>query len=253
MSQRADIRGPSVLGQCDASRSGALRRPGRESGVRRSRHGRAKHERDGRMHARPRRSRLHIVWARSASGPDGLSPTEEALRDHAKLRAADLDASRVASRSDHRAPTIGAGSSKEAIWNYLLGKVLPSDGRRENVARRARGELSRPTGWCGQLAISSSILARLGMCIGLIEEDCNLLIRLASDVHSAMHPIGRFVPVSHPRLDGKILVRAAVAILDRECVPAEYDGHAVVGIAMPRRALAWSHALPAHEDRSSFE
>jgi hypothetical protein len=90
--------------------------------------------------------------------------------------------------------------------------------------------------------------------VGTIEEeDRDLLVRLRADVHAAVYPVGRLVPVRLAGLDVERVALATVAILDGEAAAAEDDGYTVVGITMPRHRLAGLEKQAPDECRPALD
>jgi hypothetical protein len=87
---------------------------------------------------------------------------------------------------------------------------------------------------------------RLG--IGTIEEKSyNLLKHFPAHIYGAVDAISRLDPIHFTHGDVPRHCLAAVAELDVEQVAAQDDGHAMKGIAMPRRRLSRREPLPPNQ------
>ena len=74
---------------------------------------------------------------------------------------------------------------------------------------------------------------------GLLEkEHDDFLIRVASNIHCAMHIVGGRIPIRITWRNGKPLHGAPVAILDGERIATHDDGKAMAGIGVPGCRLA---------------
>jgi hypothetical protein len=68
------------------------------------------------------------------------------------------------------------------------------------------------------------------------QEDSDLLIRLASDVHCTMNSLGWIFPLDLTRRDFDALALPSITVLNREEIAAQDHRNAVKWIAMPRIA-----------------
>ncbi len=115
------------------------------------------------------------------------------------------------------------------------------------VAAPVPSKRSPPAGF-ERLLGGSLAIRRLRNGAGPIqEEDSDLFVGDAADVHRAMNSVHRFIPVNLPRRDRDVIAGTLVPVFDDECVTAEDYGDSMEGIPVPRCRCARREAQPSHE------
>ncbi len=97
-------------------------------------------------------------------------------------------------------------------------------------------------------------VGRLSHGVGVVEEeDRDLLVWIGSDVHAAMHAVGRLVPVRVPGHEVELEPLAPITVFDREGAATQNHRHAVKRIAMPGHRLTGRQKHAPHERRPAPE
>ena len=94
---------------------------------------------------------------------------------------------------------------------------------------------------------------RLGHGIGMVEkEDGDLLVRLLTNVDTAVNKVRRLVPTSLPWAHREPVARP-VAVLDRESIATQDHRYSMKWVTVPVHRLAGREPQPADANRSTLE
>ena len=107
-------------------------------------------------------------------------------------------------------------------------------------------------GWV--LLRSNLFDSRLSDRLGMVEEeDRDLLVENLTDVHAAMNPVGRLIPIRLSWPDRESIAFSGVAILDLEGISRQHNRHPMERIGMPGHRLARCEAHSTDQRRLALE
>ena len=91
------------------------------------------------------------------------------------------------------------------------------------------------------------------------KEDGNLLVRLFTDIDTAVNPVSWLIPIDLPWRDREVLALTPITVFNGKCIPVQHDSYSMKRVAMPGHSLtrreieAADMSCPALEEDFIFQ